>query len=142
MRKILSICLVAFFALLLTADASFAAPRRGRAGTRARNRDATCIENQENPGAPAGNEGKEGKGRFRKRLLKRFDEDGDGTLSEEERAKAQAARQKRLEKFDTDGDGRLSPEERAAMPRHRKRKGAPEGGSRYRYGAGLNPEAF
>jgi hypothetical protein len=141
MKKILSICLVAVFALLLIADASFAAPRRGRAGNRARNRDATCIENQENPYAPAGKEGKPGKGRHRKRILKRFDEDGDGKLSEEERAKAQAARRKMLEKFDTDGDGKLSPEERTEMPRHRrgrrgrKGKGAPEG-------SGPKPEAF
>ena len=67
-----------------------------------------------------------------KKMLERFDKDGDGKLSEEERAAARAEMQKRreagglkgngaekraemLKKFDKDGDGKLSDDERAAM---------------------------
>ena len=65
-------------------------------------------------------------------MLKKFDKDGDGKLSEEERSAARAEMQKRreadgqkgsrgerraemLKKFDKDGDGKLSEEERSAM---------------------------
>lgn len=54
-----------------------------------------------------------------KGLLKRFDSDGDGKLSDDEK-KAIAQRlsgvgQTRVStKFDTDGDGKLSPQERKA----------------------------
>ena len=48
-------------------------------------------------------------------LLKKFDKDGDGKLSEEEREAAKAARKAMiLEKFDKDGDGELNEEERKA----------------------------
>ena len=56
----------------------------------------------------------EQRARFDKRM-QRFDTDGDGKISDEER---QAAREtwkaKRLEKYDTDGDGQISDEERMA----------------------------
>jgi len=76
---------------------------------------------------------------MRGKLLEKFDEDGDGKLSEEEREaakaamreRAQAGRRRRLspearegirEKFDADGDGKLNEEEReaakAAMKEH------------------------
>lgn len=49
---------------------------------------------------------------------KKFDKDGDGTLSKSEREAARAAMKERhakiLEQFDKDGDGTLSEEERAA----------------------------
>jgi Ca2+-binding EF-hand superfamily protein len=70
-----------------------------------------------------------------KRMLERFDKDGDGELSEEEREEARKVLKSRLgdfgerkrkeliEKFDTDGDGKLSDAERAqarkAMERRR-----------------------
>lgn len=51
-----------------------------------------------------------------KKLLERFDKDGDGTLSEDEKAAVAADREARLlERFDADGDGKLSSEERVAM---------------------------
>jgi hypothetical protein len=54
-------------------------------------------------------------------ILKEFDKDGDGTLSEDERkamreamqARMEERRNKMLEKYDTDGDGKLSDEEAA-----------------------------
>lgn len=68
--------------------------------------------------------GKAGDG-HRAALVERFDQDGDGRLSAEEREAAQAALGQRRAKgrgrlaelkkrFDKDGDGRLSEEERAA----------------------------
>jgi|LakMenEpi03Aug12_release.lakeMendotaPanAssembly.Ray.scaffolds.fasta_scaffold283702_1 hypothetical protein len=45
----------------------------------------------------------------------KFDKDGDGTLSKEERrAMHQARRAEMLEKFDKDGDGKLSDDEQKA----------------------------
>ena len=59
----------------------------------------------------------------RARLLEKFDKDGDGKLSEDERAAARNERQEqRLEKFDADGDGKLSEtEERAARTQRKAR---------------------
>ena len=55
--------------------------------------------------------------------LKRYDKDGDGKLSEEEKAAAEEAKKKFTAKFDKDGDGKLSEDERKAMREsHRKRK--------------------
>jgi len=53
-------------------------------------------------------------------ILEKFDKDGDGKLSEEERkamreamhARMEERHKEMLEKFDTDKDGKLSPEER------------------------------
>lgn len=68
----------------------------------------------------------------REEVLKKFDKDGDGKLSEEEKGelrKAMASRGRKLpphlmEKFDKDGDGKLNEEERAdarkAMEARRK----------------------
>jgi hypothetical protein len=51
----------------------------------------------------------------RKKMLERFDADGDGTLSADERQAAKAESEARmLERFDADGDGSLSEPERAA----------------------------
>jgi Ca2+-binding EF-hand superfamily protein len=63
-------------------------------------------------------------------LLKKFDKDGDGKLSEEERAAMRAAgpvrngelEKKMLEKFDTDKDGKLSDEEKAAAKAAREKE--------------------
>jgi hypothetical protein len=54
-------------------------------------------------------------------LVKEFDKDGDGKLSEDERkamheavrARMEERRKEMLAKYDTDGDGKLSPEEEA-----------------------------
>jgi uncharacterized membrane protein len=72
---------------------------------------------------------------LRDRLMRRFDADGDGTLSESERAEAlqhfeqrrehwQRKRRGLIERFDTDGDGQLSEAERTALRewmRHQRR---------------------
>ena len=58
---------------------------------------------------------------LREKLIKRFDADGDGALSEEERAAARETlkqrgaewREKILDRFDADGDAQLSDEEKA-----------------------------
>ncbi len=47
-------------------------------------------------------------------MLKKFDANGDGKLSEAERATAKAHRKEMVAKHDTDGDGKLSEAERAA----------------------------
>jgi Ca2+-binding EF-hand superfamily protein len=92
--------------------------------------------------------GKKGKGagsaERKARLLKRFDSDGDGKLSEQERAAARKARAERgqdgearerkramlLKRFDSDGDGKLSPSERDAarekLQNRPERKGQPK----------------
>ena len=72
--------------------------------------------------------GKEGKSRGRDAMIKRFDKDGDGKLSDDEKAEAQKALKAKkgearsaagklteaMKKFDADGDGKLSDEEKAA----------------------------
>jgi hypothetical protein len=80
-------------------------------------------------------------------VLEKFDKDGDGKLSKEEReAMMEARKAEMLKKFDKDGDGELNEEERAearkAMPRRGRgpegqgpRGGnRPEGGERKRRG--------
>lgn len=69
-------------------------------------------------------------------MLKKYDKDGDGKLSEEERAAMRADRAKEreemtkkreaenLKKYDKDGDGKLSEEERAAMRADREKERA------------------
>jgi hypothetical protein len=62
-----------------------------------------------------------GKGPARAKMMEKFDKDGDGKLSDEEKSAAKAAHKemmterkaKFMEKFDTDGDGELSDEEKA-----------------------------
>ncbi len=48
------------------------------------------------------------------RLIKQFDKDGDGKLSESEKTAAKAAMDERIKRLDTDGDGKLSEKERKA----------------------------
>ena len=49
-------------------------------------------------------------------VLKEFDKDGDGKLSQEEaKAAREAAQKKMLEKYDKDKDGKLSDEERKTI---------------------------
>lgn len=78
------------------------------------------------PGGPGGGPG----GFNREELIKQFDKDGDGKLSEEEqkaaRAQLEERRKETLKKFDKDGDGKLNDEERAAM-RESLRANRPEG---------------
>jgi hypothetical protein len=62
-----------------------------------------------------------GKGKMPDEVIKKFDKDGDGKLSEAEMAECKAAHQakraemdkKMLEKFDVDKDGKLSDAEKA-----------------------------
>jgi hypothetical protein len=77
-------------------------------------------------------------GPVRAKILKRFDQDGDGKLNEQERAAAREGLAKRLERFrekhpklfakmDQDGDGKLNREElramRKALLKHRGERG-------------------
>ena len=67
--------------------------------------------------APAleGSDATDGRRDRRAERMKRWDKDGDGQLSDEERAAMREDRKKRmLERLDTDGDGVVSEEERAA----------------------------
>ena len=89
---------------------------------------------------------------MRKKLLEKFDADGDGKLNEAERSKARAEMKKRrgdrkpgegrpgprgprspefrkkmLEKFDADGDGKLNEEERAKARKEAQGKRGPRG---------------
>lgn len=76
-----------------------------------------------------------GEGRpSREEVMKKFDKDGDGKLSEDERAEARKAMEARraemIEKFDKDGDGKLNEEERKAAMASRTKpggEGKPEG---------------
>jgi Ca2+-binding EF-hand superfamily protein len=68
-----------------------------------------------------------------KQWIEKFDKDGDGKLSTEERKAAGAARKAEfLKKFDKDGDGKISAEEKKAIAKQWKgRRGPrPEGGKR------------
>ena len=65
-----------------------------------------------------------------KQLIEKFDKDGDGKISAEERKAAGEARKAEfLKKFDKDGDGKIGPEERKAIAEEFKgRRGhRPEG---------------
>ena len=77
-------------------------------------------------GGPIGNGGEGGKVRGREAMIKRFDKNGDGKLSDDEKAEAQKVLKGKkgdtrpasklteaMEKFDADGDGKLSDEEKA-----------------------------
>ena len=74
------------------------------------------------PARPGGPGGPGGNRPLPEAIVKKYDKDGDGKLSEEERTAMQTemkaareARQKEmLAKFDKDGDGKLSDEERKA----------------------------
>ncbi|NNM26623.1 MAG: hypothetical protein HKO59_11680, partial [Phycisphaerales bacterium] len=64
----------------------------------------------------------------RAEMIARFDADGDGRLTGEERTAARSAnRAEIMERFDADGDGRLSREERRVamkeLPRRRRHRG-------------------
>ncbi len=72
------------------------------------------------PGGPAGPRGEDGSppNPMRQRMIEPFDTDGDGKLSDEERANAsdevKARHQQMLDRFDADKDGKLSEEEHDA----------------------------
>ena len=71
-------------------------------------------------------------GRSRERRASRFDTDGDGVISDEERAAAyeqrKLEREIAMEKYDADGDGRLSRSERESARTDGARVGRPGGG--------------
>lgn len=95
------------------------------------------VSAQEKPAAGGGRGTGEGGGggaagrggEWRARMVKEFDKDGDGKLSEEEMKAARESAEKRmLEQFDADKDGKLSDEERA--------KAREAGGGRGGFGGG------
>lgn len=59
---------------------------------------------------PAGDDAK--KKDRKEMMIKKFDKDGDGKLSKEEKAAMQTERKAILAKYDTDKDGKLSKDER------------------------------
>ena len=77
---------------------------------------------------------KPGKGEgFRKAMLEKYDEDGDGQLSDEEKKAAREAWVGKMkEKIDTDGDGEVSDEEKQAF---REKFGKRRGGHKGRKGS-------
>ena len=82
----------------------------------------------ERPEREGGKKGGPPEGRpSREEMIKKFDKDGDGKLSEDERAelrKAMEARRKEfMAKFDKDGDGKLNEEERKAAMAARPKSG-------------------
>lgn len=66
-----------------------------------------------------------------RRMIKRFDKDGDGELSRDEKRAAHAAMEAEeakekaqwIERFDKDGDGKISREEKEAASQARKKRG-------------------
>lgn len=78
-----------------------------------------CAEAE--PGKDEGKrDGRPPKGQIKQQMLKEFDADGDGKLSESERAAAKAAMEERKGKIDTNGDGTISEEERQAAQEARR----------------------
>ncbi|MGI8978332.1 MAG: hypothetical protein ACR2FY_03815 [Pirellulaceae bacterium] len=86
-------------------------------------------------GAPASGAGEGKKPRSRDLMIKRFDKNGDGKLSPDEKEQAQKELKLKkgerpagklteaMKKFDTDDDGKLSDEEKAAAKKERAEKG-------------------
>lgn len=64
-------------------------------------------------------------------MIKKFDKDGDGKLSEEEKTAMKSERKEKgknrraemIKKFDKDGDGKLSEEEKTATRKEMKKHG-------------------
>ncbi len=104
---------------------------------------------------PEGKARPEGGADLRAKMLERFDKDGDGKLSEAERAEAKKAMGDRdgkgggdrkteiLKRFDKDGDGQLNEAERAeARKAMEGRKGQrPEGGKPRPEGGDRKPKS-
>ena len=69
-------------------------------------------------------EGGQGQCQYKAAIIKRFDKDGDGKLSDAEKAEMKATREARhqqmLKKWDKDGDGKLSDAEKAEMKAFRE----------------------
>jgi len=127
MKKHILISTIALLAVLVTANLAFAGPR-GRQAPDKSGAGPASIECPDGPGGPGSFEGEDGKRppRPNKRMLKRFDTDGDGKLSKAEREKAREFHQKMLEKFDMDGDGKLSKEEREKIRESRPKEDRPK----------------
>jgi hypothetical protein len=125
MNKMLTVLAIAALAGSATAQNARPIPRdQGDTRQRGQFQD----QNTDRPArAPRGERG----GDHRGRILERFDADGDGELSETERAAARSAMEERraemrrrvLERFDADGDGQLSEDERQAARRHMPQRG-------------------
>ena len=99
--KTLRIVLGVVVALAIVTSAAFAADEADQGRRRMR-------QGQRNPA-------------MRAKILEKFDADGNGELSEEERAAArEAGRARMLENCDADGDGELSEEERQAAREARR----------------------
>ena len=82
----------------------------------------------ERPEREGGKKGGPPEGRpSREEMIKKFDKDGDGKLSDDEKAelrKAMEARRKEfIARFDKDGDGKLNEEERKAAMAARPKPG-------------------
>jgi hypothetical protein len=74
-------------------------------------------------GTGGGSKGEGKLGEIKNRILKKYDIDGDGVLSDTEKNALKADRAAMLVKYDADKDGKLSEAERAAIPKPEKKPG-------------------
>ena len=82
---------------------------------------ATCALASAQAPKKEGKRGARGPRPVPKEILEKFDKDGDGKLSAEERkAAAEARKAEMLSKYDKDGDGKLSADERKVAMEARK----------------------
>ena len=96
------------------------------------------VASAQEEGAKKGRRGQRGGGFNREEILKKYDADKDGKLSDDERAEARKAmeaefakrREEMTKKYDKDGDGKLSEEERAELRKEFGGRGGPGGRER------------
>ena len=121
MRKPLSFALALVFVVACKAEppASSSSGSSNEAAPTGHARSAKIDVKPILPGqpAPAPADGSDDREAWRKRRQERMDTNGDGVVSDEERAAAMKQRMQRLhDRLDTDGDGKLTPAELAAAP--------------------------
>ena len=117
---------IGIIALTLNAQGFDGASEQNAEGPRFRPEDAsrTAVRKMNQDGECANKQNMERK----QAMLEKFDTDGDGKLSEEEKAEARKAMQEKkqqreermLKRFDADGDGQLSDAEKAEAKKQKE----------------------